>query len=256
MDALQSTVDRYTAAPTPEHREAVVLASLPLVRSLLGKMTVPDHPLASREDLEGAGLLGLLQALDTYDPERGVQFVTHAYRRVRGALIDYLRSIDVLSRQKRQQLQEVLAATDALYQMLGEEPSGQDVADYVGISVGEYHGLLSEAQRRFALSVDRPIGAEGEGTQTLLDVTENEAAAEGFDAVEQASTLGALQKLIPQLPEREQTILGLYYYENLTLKEVGQILGVSDARISQILGKVHLKLQRSLSHVQPTRQAA
>lgn len=253
-DSLQDTIDRYVAAPTPAHREAVVLASLPLVRSILGRLTVPNHPLASWDDLEGSALEGLLQALDTYDPAQGTQFVTHAYLRIRGAVVDYLRSIDVLSRQKRQKIHEVQRAIEDLHQMLGEEPTDQDVADYLGMSLPEYHDLLVEAQHRFSLSVDRPLGDDGD--QTLLDVVPDEDAEEGFEAVERRSALGALEKLIPALPEREQTILGLYYVEQLTLREIGGLLNLSDARISQILGKILLKLRQGLEYVQPARAAA
>ncbi|MEM1042251.1 MAG: FliA/WhiG family RNA polymerase sigma factor [Bacteroidota bacterium] len=248
-DDLQTHALRYTSDPTPRHREAVVLAALPLVRSLVGKLTLPNHPLASWDDLEGAGLLGLMQALDSYDPERGAQFSTHAYRRVQGALVDYLRSIDVLSRDKRQLMAEAQRALGTLAQMLGGEPSDEDVADYLGITLADYQNLLSEAQHRFTLSMDQPIGEE-QG-QRIGDTITLDAALEGFEAVEARSELAALEKIIPALPERERTILALYYIEDLTLREVGEILGVSDARISQILGKTLLKLRNLLTATQP-----
>ncbi len=250
---LQTVALDYAADPTPSKREAVVLASLPLVRSLVGKLTLPNHPLASWEDLESAGLLGLMQALDTYDPERGAQFVTHAYRRVQGSLIDYLRSIDVLSRGKRQKMAEAQEAINTLYQLLGEEPRDEDVADYLGMALSEYQDLLSEAQCRFTLSVDQPVGDDD--SQSLLETIEDEDASDGHEAVETRSSLAHLQNVLPLLPQREQTILGLYYMENLTLREIGEVLGVSDARISQIMGKTLLKLRRALSTTYPARAA-
>jgi len=247
---LQTHALRYTADPTPRHREAVAVAAVPLVRSLVGKLTLPNHPLATWEDLEGAGLLGLMQALDTYDPDRGAKFITHAYRRVQGALVDYLRSIDVLSRDKRQLMAEAQSAIETLYQMLGTEPQDEDVADYLGISLGDYHSLLSEAQHRFTLSVDQPVGRDDDG-QRMLDTLAHDDAEDGFDAVEARSELAVLEKVIPTLPERERNILALYYIEDLTLREVGEIIGVSDARISQILGKTLLKLRHTLNATQP-----
>ncbi len=248
-DDLQTHALRFVAAPTPRHREATVLAALPLVRSLVGKLTLPNHPLATWEDLEGAGLLGLMQALDSYDPERGAQFATHAYRRVQGSLVDYLRSIDVLSRDKRQRMAEAQQALGTLAQMLGHDPTDEDVADYLGIPLGEYQSLLSEAQHRFTLSVDQPIG-DDDG-QRVGDAVACADADDGFRDVEVRSELAALEKLIPTLPEREQTILALYYIEDLTLREVGEVIGVSDARISQILGKTLLKLRHALTATQP-----
>jgi RNA polymerase sigma factor for flagellar operon FliA len=250
---LQTAALAFTADPTPAHREAVVLASLPLVRSLVGKLTLPNHPLASWEDLEGAGLLGLMQALDTYDPERGTQFITHAYRRVQGALIDYLRSIDVLSRNKRQKMAEAQEAIRTLHQMMGDEPRDEDVADYLGLSLAEYQDLLTEAQRRFTLSVDEPAGHDA---QSLLDTIENEDATGDFETIETASSLEHLRNVLPLLKEREQTILGLYYMEDLTLREIGDILGISDARVSQIMGKTLLKLRRVLATPPAARAAA
>ena len=244
---LQHLAEQYIDDPTPAHREAVVLAGVPLVRSLIGKLNVPNHPLASHEDLESAGLVGLLQALDNYDPERA-RFVTHAYRRIQGSLIDYLRSIDVLSRGKRKKLGRVQEATEALRQMLGTEPDDEDVASYLGMSLDTYHEVLADAQRRFSLSLFNPIGNE-EDDQTMLDILPDEQSMAGFDKVEQDSLLQALEHLIETLPERQQTILGLYYMEDLTLREIGEVLDLTEARISQILGKLLLTLRASLTEV-------
>ncbi|WP_103020224.1 sigma-70 family RNA polymerase sigma factor [Salinibacter altiplanensis] len=236
---LQPLVEQYLADPSSSNREAVVMAALPLVRSIIGKINVPDHLLASHEDLESVGIVGLLEALDNYDPEQA-QFATHAYRRVRGNVIDYLRSIDVLSRKKRKKMGAVQEALSSLRQMMGEEPSDEDVADYMGMSVGEYHKLLRDAQCRFSLSLSRPSENDD---HTMLDVLPSDDGTERFERFEKASAQKHLEDLIQTLPERQQTILGLYYTENLTLQEVGEVLDLSAARISQLLGKIHLTLQ-------------
>ena len=241
---LQQAVEDYLAAPTPRHRAAAVQAGLPLIHSLIGRMHVPNHPLVTREDLEGTAIEALLQALDSYDPERGTQFVTHAYRRVRGSLVDYLRSLDVLSRDKRQRLNEVYRAMETLRQALHDEPTDRDVADFMGLPLNDYHNLLAEAQLRFTLSLDQPMG-DDDGN-TLSDIIEDEDGEHGFDVVERESLKAQLMKEIPRLPERQRTILGLYYFENLTLKEIGEVIGVSDARISQILSQVMLTLRGRL----------
>ena len=237
---LQPLVEQYLDAPTPTRREEVVMAAIPLVRSLIGKLSVPDHLLASHEDLESVGIVGLLQALDNYDPARA-RFATHAYRRIRGNIIDYLRSIDVLSRGKRKKMGEAQKAIATLRQMLGTEPADEDVADFMGLSLEAYHTLLRDAQCRFSLSLSRPVG--GEENQTMLDVLPSEQGEEGFQQFEQASTQAHLKELIQTLPERQQTILGLYYMEDLTLSEIGEVLDLSGARISQLLGKAQLTLR-------------
>ncbi|MFN3596114.1 MAG: sigma-70 family RNA polymerase sigma factor [Rubricoccaceae bacterium] len=242
---LQQAVERYLAAPGEVSRAEVVRAGLPLVHALVGRLGTPNHPLATREDLEGTAIEGLLQALDSYDAARGALFVTHAYRRVHGALVDYLRSIDVLSRERRRRYTEAQRAADRLRQALGDEPSDGDVADLLGISLADYHDLLATAQLRFTLSLDAPAGDED--ASALADLIEDEYGEAGFEAVERASVQAQLEREIPRLPERQRVILGLYYHENLTLRQIGEVLGVSDARISQILGQTMLTLRARLS---------
>jgi RNA polymerase sigma factor for flagellar operon FliA len=243
---LQSLAAQHAASPTPKNREAVVIAAVPLVRSLVGRLSIPDHPLASREDLENVGLLGLLQALDGYDPERGTPFVSYAYGRIRGALVDYLRSIDALPRERRRQLAEAQQAVETLRQTLGAEPHDHEVAEYLGLSLPDYHTLLTDAQCRFALSLYDTASNEGE--QTVVETLPNDDAMIAFDRIEKASLHAYLSTLIKELPEREQTILALYYFESLTLREIAELLGLTEARISQILGKILVTLRTHLSH--------
>lgn len=242
---LQGLAEAHAYDPTPANREAVVLAAVPLVRSLIGRLSIPDHPLATREDLEDVGLLGLLQALDGYDPERGTPFISFAYGRIRGALVDYLRSIDALPRERRRLLAEAQSAMETLRQMLGAEPEDQDVADYLGLSLSEYHTLLRDAQSRYSLSLHEPTGVEGE--QALLESLPNEDAQRNFEKIDQGSFYAYVEGLIKELPEREQTILALYYFEDLTLREIASLLNLTEARISQILGKILLTLRTKLN---------
>lgn len=246
---LQLAVDRFLASGTPEARAEAVQAALPLVHSLVGRLGMPNHPLASREDLEGAAIEGVLQALDSYDPARGTLFVTHAHWRVRGALVDYLRGLDVLSRDRRRRFKEAQRAAETLRQAQGAEPTDADVADFMGVPLAEYHALLADAQLRFTLSLDAPVGDE-EGA-ALSDLIEDEDSQSPYEAVERASVQARLAREIPRLPERQRQILGLYYHENLTLKQIGGLLGVSDARISQILGQTLLTLRGRLSAERP-----
>lgn len=242
---LQGLAEAHAYDPTPANREAVVLAAVPLVRSLIGRLSIPDHPLATREDLEDVGLLGLLQALDGYDPERGTPFISFAYGRIRGALVDYLRSIDALPRERRRLLAEAQSAMETLRQMLGAEPEDQDVADYLGLTLSEYHTLLRDAQSRYSLSLHEPTGVEGE--QALLESLPNEDAQRNFEQIDQGSFYAYVEGLIKELPEREQTILALYYFEDLTLREIASLLNLTEARISQILGKILLTLRTKLN---------
>lgn len=241
---LQRLAEINSSEPTPANREAVVLAAIPLVRSIIGRLSIPDHPLATREDLEDVAILGLLQALDSYEPERGTPFVSYSYGRIRGALVDYLRSIDALPRERRRRLAEAQRAIETLRQTLGAEPSDEDVADYLGVSVSDYHSLLCDAQSRYALSLHESTGADSD--QCLIETIENNDAAENFEQIDRDSYHRYVASLIAQLPEREQTIVALYYFEDLTLREIAGLLSLTEARISQILGKVLLTLRTRL----------
>src|SRR5690606_29926945 len=179
---LQSLAERHAADPSPANREAVVLAAVPLVRSLIGRLSIPDHPLATREDLEDVGLLGLLQALNGYDPERGTPFVSYAYGRIRGALVDYLRAIDALPRERRRRLAEAQNAIDVLRQVLSAEPTDEQVAEHLGISLDEYHTLHRAAQCRFALSLHAPTDSDGE--QTVIETIPNEETQRAFEKID------------------------------------------------------------------------
>ncbi|MCH8245818.1 MAG: FliA/WhiG family RNA polymerase sigma factor [Bacteroidetes bacterium] len=249
---LQSYAVEYVDSPTEENRTAVVVAAIPLVRSIVGRLSIPDHPLASRDDLENAGLLGLLQALNSYDTGRGTPFVSYAYGRVRGALVDYLRSIDALPRERRRRLAEAHSAMDTLRQELGEEPSDEQIAEQLEMTLVEYHTLLRDAQCRFALSLHSPIDSEGE--QTVLESIPNMETAKAFEQIDRDSLRDYIQTLINELPDREQTIVALYYIENLTLREIASLMDRTEARISQILTKV-LKTLRSQLAVMQSRAA-
>jgi RNA polymerase sigma factor for flagellar operon FliA len=244
---LQSIAVQFVENPSGRNREAVVLAAIPLVRSIVGRLNIPDHPLATREDLESVGQLGLLQALDGFDPERGTPFVSYAYGRVRGALVDYLRSIDALPRERRRLLASAHHIMDSLSQELGQEPSDQQVAAHMDMSLVEYHTLLRDAQCRFSLSLHAPV--DGESEHTMIESIPNEDTDAAFDAIERESLKDYIKTLIAELPEREQTILALYYFENLTLREIAGLMDRTEARISQILAKVLKTLRGQLAMV-------
>ena len=243
---LQRLAERHAAEPTPANREAVVLAAVPLVRSVVGRLSLPNHPLASKEDLENVGVLGVLQALDGYDPERGTPFASYAYGRMRGALVDYLRSIDALSRDQRKRLAQAQTALETLRQATGADPRDHEVAEYLEISLSDYHRLLASAQRRFALSLHHTEG-DDEGGQSVAETIPNEEADHAFERVDRASMHAYVAQLVQELPEREQNIVALYYFEDLTLREIASLLGLTEARISQILGKVLLTLRTRLN---------
>ncbi len=252
---LQPAAERYAADPTPRARQAVAVASLPLVRSMARRISLPDHPLATREDLVNAGMLGMLQALDSYDATRGTSFASFAYARIRGAFIDFLRTIDLLSRDRRRRVAEAQYAADFLQQQLGTEPRDQQVAEHLGLSVAEYHGLLSDAQRRFTLSLHAEHRSERGRGVAPLEMIPHPAPTEEHERFELMSLYEHVAKLIEEFPEREQRIINLYYFEDLTLREIAAQLHLTEARISQILSKMLRTLRGCLTEARPAAAA-
>ena len=240
---LQALVERYHAQPTPLYREAAVLAGVPLVRSILGKVAAPDHPLARAEDLEGAGLVGLIEALDGYEPDGGASFMTYAYLRVRGAVIDYLRRLDVLSLDKRRAVGEAGRIADALRQETGAEPSDRAIAERMGMDLPAFDRLMAEAQTRFALSLDAPLALDDE-TGSLYDTLGDDDDAHA--ASDDADRLAHVRAAILGLKPRTRAMLGMYYDDGLTLRQIGEVFEVSEARVSQILGKAMLTLRATV----------
>ena len=237
--SLQDAVERYATerdagtGREDEYSRAVAVAALPLVRSLARRVTLPDHPLATYRDLENAGMLGMLQALGSYDPSRGTPFASFAYGRIRGALVDFLRTIDCLSRDRRRRVAEATRTAEVLSQELGAEPRAAQVAGRLGVSVRSYDRLLGDAQQRFALS----LYDGGEDRPTPLDVVASPDAALADADAETASTNSFVGALVGRLPEREQRIVHLYFFEGLTLREIAAEFHLTEARISQILSK-------------------
>jgi len=245
---LQQLAEAHTAAPTPENRDALVRAALPFVRSLVNRLNVPDTILATREDLEHVGYIGLLQALDAYDTSRTTPFVSYAYGRVRGAVVDYLRSIDTLPRQRRRRLAKAHRIYDDLQQELGDDPTEAQVAEAMDMSLEDYRYLLHLSQRRYAQPLHDPLSAHTD--RSLLDTLMHPDARHDFDAIDRRSLHQYVSALIAQLPDRDQTILGLYYYEELRLKDIAELMDLTEARISQILSEIRGTLRAQLSRTE------
>ncbi len=241
---IQRLAEQHAADPSASRRDAVVRAAIPFIRSIISRITVPDHLLASQEDLRSVGLLGLLQALDSYDPERPTPFASYAYSRVRGAVLDYLRSIDVLPRTRRRRFAQAQQAANVLRQQRGSEPEDYEIADYLEISLRDYHDILADGQCRFALSLyeDKQV--------MFVDTLADDDAMMAFEQIDRASLHAYIATLIKFLPEREQNILALYYFENLRLREIAQLMNLTEARISQIMTGIHRGLRARLKNTQ------
>lgn len=242
--SLQELVDSYCQAPVDGLRNAIISKSMPLVRSIIGKIKRPEHPLTDREDLESAGISGLLQALDTYDCQKNIQFNTFAYYRIRGSVIDYLRKVDQIPRVQRSNYGRAQEISDQLTQQLGRIPEDEEVARAMDMPLEDYYMLLSNVQQRNALSLDSRFDTD-EGT--LYDTLSDPESVQPDSHLEKSAITQKLQKCIGALNDRDRLVLTLYYFEDMTLSEIALLLERSEARISQIIGKLLLQLKNELS---------
>lgn len=241
--SLQELVDTYCMDPIPGLRNSIITKSIPLVRSIIGKINRPKNVLSHAEDLESAGISGLIEALDAYDCSKNIQFNTFAYYRIRGSIIDYLRKIDSLPRNQRKNYGEVQGAISRLSQELGREPTDEEVADSLSMSMDDYYLLLSNVQQRNALSLDSGMFDK---TGSYYEIHADPSSTPPDGQLEKNEIAETLKNQISQLNERERLILTLYYYEDLTMSEVALLLNLTEARISQIVGKLLLKLKQNL----------
>ena len=244
---LQNLVSEYKANPTSSLKNHIVKESIPLIKSIVGKVNSPNSPLCGKDDLINIGATGLLQALDNYTLDKEVKFNTFAYYRIRGSIIDYLRSVDELSRTNRARYGSAQETTCYLQQKLGRNPLDHEVAEEMELELNDYHKLLSKVQQRVALSLDVSISSDSESSLSeRIEDLNFELPDQTMINEEDAQQL---KRAIKSLTEREQIILALYYYEECTLREIAESLSLSEARISQIIGKMLVTLKATLKEL-------
>jgi RNA polymerase sigma factor for flagellar operon FliA len=194
------------------------------------------------DDLIQAGMLGLLEAARRYDPSLGACFTTFAERRIRGAMIDEIRKGDWAPRSVHRKAREVAAAIRAVEATTGNEAQDKDVAEHLGLPLTEYHQMLADLRGQKLLSIDETGPDEESEADRLVSSLEDPA-----ETVQQAHLLRCLAAAIDKLPERERLILSLYYDEELHLKEIGVVLGVSESRVSQLHSQALARLRARLT---------
>jgi RNA polymerase sigma factor for flagellar operon FliA len=226
--------------------EAEVRRYLPLVKHVAARlaMGLPSH--IEMDDLYSYGVFGLLDALERFDPGRGVKFETYAYTRIRGAILDGLRAMDWVPASLRQRARQVEEAYARVETRLGRSAEDAEVAAELGVAPEEFGRLLHDLERATLLSLDELWGEEGGEEYALRDLLRDEQAVDPLDSAEWRSREEALAEAIEALPERERTVITLFYYDGLAPKEIAQVLGVSVSRISQLHSRAILRLKGRL----------
>jgi len=249
---LQALWEKYTRERTPEVRRTLIEAYAPLARYVVDRLNLRPGPALEYDDLLSQAVVGLIDAVDRFDPSRGIKFETYAYHRIRGAVMDMLRELDWLPRSVRQREAELAGAYEKLEGRLGRPPTDGELAEELGITVEALDELAREVGMQAMQSLDECVGLEQWEGGTVGEVVADEAAPSPEEEVERWSERDMLARAIDVLPEAERTVISLYYYEGLTLKEIGRALGVTESRACQIHGKAMVRLR---AEIQPMLKA-
>lgn len=227
-------------------RSALIEHYLPLVQRVCGRISLNLPQYVDQGDLESAGVLGLIDAINNFIPERGVKFETYAVTRIRGAVIDSLRQIDFVPRSVRQKAKRLQQAMHDLQAKQRRTATEAELAQELGISQEELCKWLQDVQSITVLSLNAPLDSSEDGSD-LSTLLVADASSDPMTRLLEEERTEELARAIASLNEREQLLLSLYYKDGLTLRELGQVLGISESRASQIHTAIILKLRVKLS---------
>jgi RNA polymerase sigma factor FliA len=241
-----------SAVINDEVRERLILEHLPQVRLIARRIQerLPEN--ISLEDLISTGVLGLISAIDNFDPQHGVKLKTYAEYKIRGAILDSLRGLDWAPRQRRRQAKQIEAAIAAAEQRLQRCPTEEDVAEQLHISIDEYHEWLVEIR---GLNIGSLEYAGGENSKDLLQYIPDESDHLPSALLERSELERLLAEGIDGIPAVERTVLSLYYHEELTLREIAQVINLHESRVSQLKSQAILRLRSSLAERWPAGRA-
>lgn len=201
---------------------------------------LPGH--VELDDLVGSGAFGLIRAVESFDPDREVKFETYAAHKIRGAILDELRNLDWVPRSVRQKARELQKTYATLSVHLGRMPYDDEVAEKLGLTIGQFEELLNEVAPLTVLSLDEQQSVTGDG-HTLAETVSDPQAVDALEALDDRERRGILRDAIAGLPEKERLVVSLYHYEELNFKEIGKVMGITESRVCQIHSKAMLKLR-------------
>ena len=240
---------RYKEDDDDLARERLVLAYSPLVKYVAGRMAsgLPAH--VEEGDLISYGLLGLISAVKRYDPGRQIKFETFAITRIKGSIIDELRSLDWVPRSVRAKAREIEKVNSSLAHKLHRAPTDTEMAKALETTVDQFQASLTQISNSSVVALDELWSlSDASGDQvSLLDTIQDPNAIDPAHAMDASERKDRLADAIERLPDREKLVVALYYYENLTLREIGDVLGVTESRVSQLHTKAILRLNSRLA---------
>lgn len=240
----------YAKDHSPKLREYLIQKYAPLVKYVAGKVSVGMPHNVEFDDLVSYGTFGLLDAIEKYDPSKEVKFKTYAMTRVRGAIFDELRTIDWIPRSIRQKAKQVEKIVVELENKMGRTVEDEEVANELDMSLEEFHSLVSKISGTSLVSLnDIWHGNEDSDDLSFIETIESPQNMNPDAIVEREEVKEVIVEAIQKLPEKEKKVVVLYYYEDLTLKEIGEVLEVTESRVSQLHTKAIMRLRGRLAQM-------
>lgn len=249
MNCLVKAYEQEAQRSTAQSRDELIVSHLPLVKFLVGRIATQLPPHLDQDDLMSAAVIGLITAAERFDPSRGVQFKTFAEQRIRGTIIDELRSQDWLTRSLRDKFKKLEREFVMLEHRFGRNPTSEEVAKSLEISVDDYHQMLEEIHLLSFVSLDESWEDEDGSPFGLLDILEDKGIENPQSQLMARQMLDSLTEAIEGLPEKERLVITFYYYEELNLKEIGAVLDLSESRISQLHSQAIVRLRAKMKNM-------
>ncbi|HYR85241.1 MAG TPA: FliA/WhiG family RNA polymerase sigma factor [Terriglobia bacterium] len=238
---------------TAAERETLIVETLPLIKHVAHRVATRLPANIEMRDLINAGVLGLLDAVDKFEPERGVKFKTYAEVRIRGAILDSLRNLDWAPRSLRKKSKDLEKTYSDLSQKLGRTATDEEVSEAMGEDIEDFHALVEQLHGLTIGSFEN-VG-DSEDSENYINYYPDDGTNDPYVRFQSNELTGMLAQAIEELPEKERLVLSLYYYEEFTMKEIGTLLGVNESRVSQLHTKATLRLRSRLAKVVPDVEA-
>jgi RNA polymerase sigma factor FliA len=251
MNAADMTIpipvvwEKYKMANDMQARDALISHYLHLVKYVVGRVAAGLPSFVSVDDLYSTGITGLIKAIERYDLAKKNKFETYAILVIKGTIIDELRALDWIPRSVHQKANQVGRAQEELQKNLGREATDAEIADHLGISKSDFEELLTRIRPAILIPLDAESSCDDEGI-SMAERIADERASKSDQEADRHACKRLLDEIIHEMPDQEKMVLMLYYYEDLMLKEIGKIMGISESRVSQIHTKAILRLRTRL----------
>lgn len=233
-------------------RDTLILQYIGLVKYVVGRVRVNLPSSIATDDLAGYGVEGLIDAINKFKLDKGAKFETYALTRIRGMIIDKVRSQDWVPRTVKQNMKKIQQAKQVLSDKLGRAPSVEEMAEFLETTPDKIRNIVADAHKTSVLSLYEKKDLSNTDSGELIDTIQDKKADTPLEQLEQKDSKKELERALSRLPERERVILALYYHENMTLKEIGETIDVSESRVCQLHAQAIMKLRNLLTTDKPT----